>query len=144
LFGGDDVDLQSLFSRSILSLDRVLLRAMAVETSRQMVLTAIALRRYKLGHGGYPAELLALSPESLTSVPRDPADGAPLRYRLRVDGSYLLYSIGEDGEDSGGDGRPKTDEDRVVTWQRGRDWVWPQPATDSEIAEYYSKPANQR
>jgi hypothetical protein len=142
--GGDEVDLQSLFTQSILSLDRLPAKAMTIETSRQIVVAAIALKRHRLRHGGYPADLLALAPEFLAGVPRDPADGAPLRYRLKADGSLLLYSVGEDGADGGGDARRESEEKRSFAWQRGRDWVWPQPATDGEIAGYYSELVNKR
>jgi hypothetical protein len=73
-------------------------------------------------------------PDFLAAPPRDLMDGQPLRYRLNSDGSFVLYSVGEDGQDEGGD--PSTavsDKD----WQNeppwaGRDWVWPRAVVDAK------------
>ena len=101
-----------------------------------MVITAIALKRYQLRHGALPSDLNALVPEFLSAVPRDPVDGKPLRYRLNPDGTFLLYSVGSDGMDNGGDPTP-SGSSKTFYWQRGRDWVWPQPATAQEVQDYY-------
>lgn len=134
-----DLDLQSLFSQGVVSLNRLVRRVMLIETSKQMVVTAIALKRYKLQHGSYPAELKALAPEFLPVLPHDPVNGEPLHYQLKADGSFQLYSVGEDGVDNGGEAKPKGGDERQLAWQRGQDWVWPQPASENEIADYYSK-----
>jgi hypothetical protein len=68
-----------------------------------MTLAAIALRRFQLRHGQLPPSLEALVPEFLPAVPYDCMVGQPLRYRLKADGGYVLYSVGEDGKDDGGD-----------------------------------------
>ena len=96
-------------------------------TLHEMVITAIALKRYELRHGRPPASLAALVPDFLPAPPSDLMDGQPLRYRLNSDGSFLLYSVGEDGQD--GEGDPST-ADSDKGWQNeppwaGRDWVWP-------------------
>lgn len=127
------LDLRFLLSQSVVSLDRVLKRVMAIEVSRQMVITAIALKRYQLRHGIYPSDLAALVPEFLPAVSRDPVDGQPLRYRANTDGTFTLYSVGEDGEDQGGNPKPADEKSESRQWQRGRDWVWPQPATAEEV-----------
>ena len=41
-------------------------------------------------------------PEFVPKVPLDPVDGQPLRYRRNADGTFLLYSVGENGKDDGG------------------------------------------
>lgn len=132
-------DLHYLHSSSIVSLSGVFKRAMAVETAKQVTVAAIALKRYHLKHAAYPESLTALVPEFLSEVPRDTMDGQPLRYRLNADGTFLLYSIGDDGKDEGGNPNPP-DGSTSVQWQRGRDWVWPQPATAEEIQKFYEKP----
>ena len=137
---------RSLFSDSARSVAQVPHTLMRAEVSRQMVMTAIALKRFQLRNGGFPPSLAALCPEMLPSAPSDPVDGQSLRFRLNPDGSFSLYSVGEDGQDDGGDPRPahKTSPSPTsvinsasFTWQSGRDWVWPQPATAEEVAEYY-------
>lgn len=96
-------------------------------TLHQLVITAIALKRHELRHGKPPATLDALVPEFLPSLPLDFMDGQPLRYRLNHGGSFLLYSVGDDMQDDGGDPVPKTTQrdDPGYPWN-GRDWVWPQ------------------
>jgi hypothetical protein len=109
-------------------------RILSIEASRRITITAIALKRYQLRHGSWPPDLKTLVPEFLFEVPRDPVDGQPLRYRRNTDGTFLLYSIGSDYKDDGGDA---TFTGRSFYWLRARDWVWPQPATAEEIQNYY-------
>jgi hypothetical protein len=66
---------------------------------------ALAAERYRLRHGDWPRAIAALVPDYLPAVPLDPFDGAPLRYR-RTDGGAVVYSVGEDGRDDGGDPNP--------------------------------------
>lgn len=121
-------------------------RTMAVEATRRIVVTAIALTRYQLKHGKYPPDLDSLIPEFVRAVPLDPVDGKPLRYRLRTDGTFLLYSIGANGNDDGGD--PSTSQTHGwpyyywLYWPdpAASDWVWPQPATTEEIQNFYAHP----
>ena len=131
----DDV-LAGLGPESVQSVAHVLDRLMAYETFRTLATSAIALKRYQLRHGTLPPALTALVPEFLSEVPRDPADGNPLRYRVNPNGAFLLYSVGKDGIDDGGD--PTAAPGSTSTQlQRGRDWVWPQPATAEEIQKFY-------
>jgi hypothetical protein len=112
-----------------------------------VAITAIALKRYELRHHQLPATLDELTPGLLKAVPIDCMDGQPLRYRSRVDGTFLLYSVGEDGKDDGGDpslGKGVTGSN--FYWQNNRalDWVWPQPATEEEIQKFYARQNNSR
>jgi hypothetical protein len=60
-----------------------------------------------------------------------------LRYQRRADGTFLLYSVGEDGKDDGGDGSPpQTDNSEHKQWYKMRDIVWPIPATPDEVKKY--------
>ena len=114
---------------------------MRAETARQMTITAIALQRFKLAHGHYPEHLVGLVPEFLTAIPMDPVDGQPLRYHRESGGTFLLYSVGENGVDDGGDpspaghGTPKT-----FYWQDSQalDWVWPQATTADGVQFIYT------
>ena len=132
--------------RGILSadwLDAALRKAVSAEITQNMVVTAIALKRYDLRHQQLPTTLKELTPEFLPSVPIDCMDGQPLRYRQNADGTFLLYSVGANGVDDGGD--PSLE--KYVTgsnhyWQNDHalDWVWPQSATPKEIKNYYAQP----
>ena len=81
-----------------------------------MAVTAIALKRHQLRSGRFPNNLSDLVPSLLPEVPVDWMDGQPLRYRLNTDGTYTLYSVGQDGRDDNGD--PTKDEvwPTVVPW----------------------------
>jgi hypothetical protein len=138
-----DIDPRWAFSSDVLTLNSHLNKLLAAETAKQLAITAIALKRYQLRHGTLPSELSALVPEFLLSVSRDPVDGQPLRYHLNSDGTFLLYSIGKDGVDDGGDAR-SANYTMPRSWQRGRDLVWPQPATAKEIQDYEDDLATRR
>jgi hypothetical protein len=62
---------------------------------------ALALERYRHDHGDWPKKLTDLEGKYLTSVPVDPYDRQPLRYRPTDDG-VVVYSVGPDREDNGG------------------------------------------
>ena len=77
-------------------------RAAEAEARRRILITAIALERYRGKHGAYPPALATLVPEFLKTPPVDFMDGQPLRYRLTDDGHFILYSVGLDCVDDGG------------------------------------------
>ena len=116
-------------------LDNVPRNMLRTETARRIAITAIALKRFHLKHGTWPQTLNELAPEFISSVPIDPFDGKPLKYRPNPDGTFTLYSVGEDGIDDGGNPNSTS----AFYWQShdARDWVWPQPATPAEIQYFY-------
>jgi hypothetical protein len=69
--------------------------------ARSVLLTAIAAKRYSLKTGRPPEQLADLVPEFLPTIPLDPFDGQPLRFRCS-DKTLVIYSIGKDGKDDGG------------------------------------------
>ena len=120
---------------SVVSLSKTIQKATRGEIDRSLALCAIGLKRYSLRHGRLPENLTALVPEFLSAIPVDYMDGQPIKYRLNADGSFTLYSVGEDGKDDGGDvSLPEGSKSRDL-WRR-RDYVWPAPATPEEVAEY--------
>jgi hypothetical protein len=134
-----------VLSSSVMSLAGVFRQALRAEAASRIAMTAIALKRYQQKHGSYPQELGLLVPDFLTAVSNDPVDGKPLRYRLQADGTFLLYSIGENGIDDGGDAALAKDATSASTdWlnRKALDWVWPQPATQAEIDKYNSDQAH--
>ena len=103
-------------------------------TQHQMATTAIALKRHALKHGQPPANLAALVPEFLSTLPTDLMDGQALRYRPNADGTFVLYSVGENLRDEGGDFTTESANDRRqegTPWS-GRDWVWPKSVAGLE------------
>jgi hypothetical protein len=95
-------------------------------TQHGMLITAIALKRFELQHGSKPSSLDALIPEFLAVLPTDFMDGHPLRYRLNSDGTYALYSVGDNLVDDGGTGILGSGDAgaRKSRWS-GLDLVWP-------------------
>jgi len=137
-------NVHNIFSESIVTLAGLPSKVLRAEAAKQTAITAIALKRYQLKHDYCPPSLNALVPEFLPAVPRDPVDGEPLRYRLQSDGTFLLYSIGDNGKDDGGNpSLEKEAEHSNYNWlnPRALDWVWPQPATAAEIEKYYEEEA---
>lgn len=122
-------------------------KLMTVKTEQNIVVTAIALKRYELRHHALPDKLDQLVPKLLKSIPIDYMNGQPLHYRANADGTFLLYSVGENGKDDGGNPAwhklSKYMEISDYYWDddRALDWVWPQPATAAEIKAYYKEQA---
>ncbi len=120
---------------------RYLLKLAQAQTARNLTVTAIALKRYYLQHSAYPATLNELVPAFLSAVPADFMDGKPLRYKQRLDGDFLLYSVGNDGQDDGGDPTPVSQStySTNINWLLCRDIVWPRVATPATLEEYRQK-----
>ncbi len=120
-------------------------RITGFEIQRSLLVAALALKRYELKHGTLPAELRALVPEFLRAQPRDPMDGKPLRYRLQGARSFVLYSVGEDGVDNGGDPAPtQTGAKNFHIWWHGRDAVWPSAASAQATSAHFAELAAER
>ncbi len=83
---------------------------------------ACALERYRLAHGEYPGTLDALVPQFIEEFPHDIIGGATLIYRPTTNGKFLLYSIGWNETDDGGQESPPN-QNGGVDYTKG-DWVW--------------------
>ncbi|MGD0251241.1 MAG: hypothetical protein ABSC01_00930 [Verrucomicrobiota bacterium] len=85
---------------------------------------ACGLERYRLAHGEYPETLDALVPQFIEQLPHDIIGGQPLHYHRTSDGNFVLYSIGWNETDDGG---------QIVMTKTGGtdytngDWVWQYP-----------------
>lgn len=110
-------------------LEQGFLKILYFETQREMTCAAIAIQRYQIRAGKLPADLAALVPAYLPQLPHDWMNGEPLRYRLNADGTFTLYSVGEDGRDDGGDASFRPDRWGKHLWYC-RDVVWPSPASE--------------
>jgi hypothetical protein len=73
------------------------------QTNVDLTLVACALERFRLRNGDYPNELRELAPTVLPKLPRDRFDGQALHYRRTDHEQVLLYSVGGDCRDDGGD-----------------------------------------
>lgn len=91
------------------------------QASVDLARTALALERYRLARGAFPESLDALAPQFIAKVPHDVIGGEALKYRREADGSFVLYSVGWDEKDDGGE--VAFNQDGSVDLQKG-DWVW--------------------
>lgn len=109
------------------ALSRVSEKAAFAQTAVDTAAIACGLERYRLAHGRFPDSLEQLKPDLMAQVPHDIINGQPLRYRLDSAGHYLLYSVGWNEKDDGGQPalNKNGDLDRTspLEQQRG-DWVW--------------------
>ena len=92
-----------------------------VQTVLDQAALACALERHRRIDGGFPETLEPLSPGLMKTVPKDIIGGEPLHYRRTDKESYVLYSVGWNVQDDGGQvGLGKKGQWDI---QQG-DWVW--------------------
>jgi hypothetical protein len=91
--------------------------------------TAVALERYRLAHGNFPATLDALAPQFIAQVPHDVIGGQPLKYSRTADGQFILYSVGWNETDDGGTIVLNKGSIPAVDTAKG-DWVWKYPKSE--------------
>lgn len=115
-----------VFARAFLgALGRVHFKLAGAQGSTDLAITACALERHRLATGQFPESLAALTPRWLKQVPHDVTTGKPLHYERTADGQFLLYSVGWNESDDGGElaflasGRGPEKKDG--------DWVWRYP-----------------
>ncbi len=94
------------------------------ETMRRLMIVAIALKRYQMQNHNLPPMLEALAPNFISALPSDPMSGKPLCYRVDSTSGFVLYSVGEDGVDDGGQVKSVTPATGGELWY-WKDWVWP-------------------
>jgi hypothetical protein len=113
----------------------LILRAAETEARRRLVLAALALEAFYLGHKEYPTSLTQLSEPGVFLA--DFMDGKTLRYRRVRAQDFVLYSTGADCVDDGG----------ITFWESpgngfaGRgffrseepDMLWPRVASTEEV-----------
>lgn len=99
-------------------------RAAQAQTTVNQARIAIALERFRLAEdGSFPEQLPALAPRFIHAVPHDVLGGEPYRYRREAPDRFVLYSVGLNLKDDGGEvavtktGRPNTSAFEG-------DWVW--------------------
>ncbi len=98
-------------------------RIIYLQESVDLARVACNLERHRLALGEYPATLAALSPRFMETIPHDIIGGQPLHYHRTADGNFLLYSVGWNEKDDGGEPM-KNDRDGGMDFATG-DCVWP-------------------
>jgi tetratricopeptide (TPR) repeat protein len=110
------------------ALDKAMRRFASAQSSVDSARVAIALERYRLAHGAYPESLDTLARQFIAKLPHDVINGEPLKYHRTDDGRFVLYSVGWNETDDGGEVGLK--EGGGVDMNTG-DWVWRYPAKSS-------------
>jgi hypothetical protein len=80
--------------------DQVVRLLIQAKTVLELSTVNLALHQYHKEHGEFPKKLEDLKPAYLAQIPEDPYTGEALKYRL-VENHFLLYSVGDDGDDDG-------------------------------------------
>jgi hypothetical protein len=109
------------------AVDRAADLAFQAKVLHEATLTVVALQRYRLEKGSYPAALDELEQAGyLDPLPADPYGKGLLDYKMTGDG-FTLYSVGPDFSDDGG--QSGTDrQGRPQMWaNRGDTVFWPVP-----------------
>jgi len=118
----------TIFAKLLMpAMSRAIVKSARMQFYVDAAQVACALERYRLANGKFPETLEALIPQFLGKVPHDIIDGKPLHYRPTADHGYLLYSVGWNQTDDGGELAWKTGKERTVDATQG-DWVWTCPA----------------
>jgi hypothetical protein len=119
--------------------DLLIRQALVTNVRQQLASIVLASHRYRLAHGDWPQSAQDLVPRYLAVVPHDPLTGAALVLRHNADRGLLVYSLGFDGVDDGGDPSSISPKDHRKDFSDGKDLVWPQPATAEDIATAFKE-----
>jgi hypothetical protein len=117
----------TIFAKLLLpALQTLVLKPAHGQTMADAARVACALERYRQAKGTLPATLDVLTPAFIDQTPTDVIDGRPLRYRVdSSNGHYVLYSIGWNRVDNGGElGRSEKVENKSRVDETRGDWVW--------------------
>ena len=132
------------------ALGRVYESEWRVRTQVDAARTAIAVERFRLAHGRLPEALDQLAPDFLERIPRDPHnEGKPLSYRVKGDGSFIVYGFGRNRRDDKGKREYRKGLDDIVFTLappavRNRPQVRPEPDSHKPLrAPRVDKPTNQ-
>ena len=68
----------------------------------ELSLLALGICAYRADRGEYPESLDVLIPKYAAAIPEDWFSGQPVKYRRTAEG-FVAYSVGENGEDNGGE-----------------------------------------
>jgi len=108
----DELPFWSLARMLLPALSRARISFVRAEAVKAILTTQVALEIFKVKNGSYPEKLDQLG-GILKEVPKDPFANEPLKYKRTEDG-YIVYSVGENLADDGGEGGPSRYEPDIV------------------------------
>lgn len=114
-----DLPKYCVFARSLATRQFELNYQVRMQAKLRVARTAFALLRHKAAFGNYPDTLAGLDAQFLDETLLDPYTGQPLVYRPES-GGFVLYSLGENRTDDGGQESKDPDKDLDLVWRRAR------------------------
>lgn len=113
-----------LAAMGLSSLERETIACARAQTFVDLARLACALERFRRANGSLPESLDSLTPTFVRNIPRDVINGESLHYRRTDTGAFLLFSVGWNEKDDGGEPDPR----RFTTLSKPTgDWVWRYP-----------------
>jgi hypothetical protein len=109
------------------------------KTSHDLLRVGVALAHFKADNGQYPDQLQALVPKHLKSLPSDAFAGTPLVYKRRSEG-YLLYSLGSNQLDEGGNTYDQDGDDLTIELPRRSPEALPTETNEADPPESLPPP----
>ena len=115
----------TVFARMLLpALEKAVQKSARMQTYLDATRVGCGVERYRLANGKLPETLDALAPRYISVIPNDVIDGKPLKYRPDNDRGYIIYSVGWNQTDDGGQVIwIKHKEESRADVNKG-DWVW--------------------
>jgi hypothetical protein len=121
-----------VFARALLvAPSKIHLKLANAQGLTDLAAVACALERWRLANSSYPNALPVLTPRFLQKIPDDLVSGEPLHYQKLEDGQFLLYSVGWNEVDDGGE-IAFLASGQGTEIQEG-DWVWRYPSKKEEV-----------
>jgi hypothetical protein len=109
---------------TVMAYTKTVTKFAVVQTQNDLARVACALERYRLAQGSYPDSLDILAPQYIEKIPLDVINGQPLHYHRTANGSFVLYSVGWNETDDGG--QIVFNKAGSIDREKG-DWVWQYP-----------------
>lgn len=127
-----------LASMLLPALGRALAKSAQAQASVDLATVACALEQHRLVLGSYPDSIEALAPRFIAHIPKDVIQGGVLQYKPAPEARFVLYSIGWDGKDDGGEPGRKPN----GAWESEQgDWVWKYPPATNATPKIAAAPA---
>jgi hypothetical protein len=117
----NETTFQSIMSHKMLArlllpaLDKVPPKGALTQAMMELGQIACAIERFRLSNKQLPEDLQALVPNFMEALPNDVVTDKPYLYRAQPEGGFLLYSLGWNEQDDGG---------QEASDPLQGDWVW--------------------
>lgn len=93
------------------SLNSIIKSTIHQKAKQRILSLALRIEQYRSENNQVPQNLDQLIPSYIETIPNDPFDGQPIRYK-QTEAGYTIYSIGTDLKDDGGKKRPSKEQSR--------------------------------